>query len=127
MFGEKAALLLFLCLYITPLVNGTGAGEWFDVRRAAVEADDRLLSTAHCLQRVSHMQPALCSFRASIIQAVVSANSLHPRTGSTSSRIVCGSKGRVSGTGAQDDLELAIHIRNDRNSANLYRSLVATS
>ena len=65
MFGEKAALLLSLCLYITPLVNGTGAGEYFDVLRAAVEAEDRLRSTAHCLQRVSHKQPALRSFRAS--------------------------------------------------------------
>ena len=50
MFGEKASLLLFLCfLYITPLVNGTDAGEWFGVLRAVVEADDRLSSTAHCL------------------------------------------------------------------------------
>ena len=68
MFGEKAPLLLFLCLYITPLVNWTGAGEWFGVLRAAVEADNRLLSTAHHLQRVSHMQPALRSFRASIFR-----------------------------------------------------------
>ena len=64
MFGEKAALLLFLCLYITPLVNGMGDGEWFGVLRAAVEADDRLRSTAYCLQRVLRAT-SLRSFRAS--------------------------------------------------------------
>lgn len=57
MFGEKASLLLFLCfLYITLLVYGTDAGEWFDVLRAAVEADDRLPSTAHALPAASASQ-----------------------------------------------------------------------
>ena len=71
--------------------------------RAAVEAEDRLRSTAHCLQRVSHKQPALRSLRASIIQAVVPANSLHPKTVSKSSELCAATKaGLVHGTGAQD-------------------------